>query len=167
MARTARFSHLLAVAAALAVSASASRADTVVERHPACADREQITEVMRLTASEQKPEADTLFAAGVRANTCRFVEIGEIVAVLAADGLVRLLSFTAGDRLWTRRDAIARCESQPDWLPAPRQGLLAETLSRARAPDDAIRACHPKVTKWRSIQDPPRDVAEVADDEDE
>ena len=166
MARTNRFSHrLMGLAVALAVTTSAAQADTVVERHQACADRQHISEVMRLTASEQQPEADALFAAGVRDNTCRFVEVGEIVAVLAADGLVRLLSFTAGDRLWTRRDAIARCESQPDWLPAPKQGTLVQTFSRTRAPDDAIGACHLKVTKWRSIQIPERDVAEADEDE--
>ena len=166
MPRIDRTSHpLMGLFAALALSASASLADTVVERHQACADLDRITEVMRLAASERQPEADALFEDGVHHSTCRFVEVGEIVAVLAADGLVRLLSFTAGDRLWTRRDAIARCESQPDWLPAPTRGALAQALARTRAPDEAIRSCHPKVTKWRPTNDPQQDFAEVDDEE--
>lgn len=167
MPRIERFSCcLIGLSAALVLSAPSALADTVVERRQACADRAQITEVMRLTAAQRQSEADALFEAGVRNRTCRFVEIGDIVAVLVADGLVRLLSFTAGDRLWTHRDAIARCQSQPDWLPPAQRGNLPQTFSRKRMPEAAINTCHPKATKWRPAKIPQRELAEVDDAED-
>ena len=126
-----------------------AKADTVVERHRACADRTKLADVLWLSASNRQVESTELFETGVQHRNCRFLEIGEIVAVLAVNGLVRLFSFASGDRLWTHRNAIARCMSAPDWLPQPEY----DALIRSRPSHAAILECHPRATKWRPLNE--------------
>ena len=136
----ARFMLVVTTLVALATSAFG---DTVVERRPACVDQMHLAEVKRLSASGRKAEAMTLFAAGVRRRACRFLEIGEVVAVLAVDRLVRLLSFVSGDRMWTDREAIARCDTVPDWLPLPKY----KSISRQRPHHTTAWTCRVRATK--------------------
>ena len=147
----------------LAQRSAGAYADTVVERRQACADRTHLAEILWLSASKRQAQATQLFEAGVHHRRCRFLEVGEIVAVLAVDGLVRILSFATGDRLWAHREAIARCSSEPDWLPEPAHAALA----RKRSHHAAIWDCHPNATKWRPLDDHSPQIADQAADTEE
>ena len=134
------FTRLILSAFAFALSASFCLADTVVERWHACVDRGLAVEIGRLLAANDAAGAARQFESGVRARSCRILELGEIVAALTGGEVLRIYSFTGRDRLWTTRQALARCAAAPDWLPARKHSLLGWLLGKWPTQDDRTGA---------------------------
>lgn len=98
----------VAAGVALLLSASAAQAGSVVQDAFACASEDDLWAIIRFVNEGDQAAAQQFFLSRARFGQCRFLDVGETVAVIDSTwtGLVKVQPARGGGAVWTTREVV-------------------------------------------------------------